>query len=318
MPAASSDAGRRRVVLRVLSLAVALALLAVVLSQLPVADALTSTSRWLKAQGAAGDVVVVLIFALWIVAFLPSSPYELVIAAMYGLGHALVLITAGKLMGCVAAFLLGRSCGRERVERWIARRDRRGSGSDGTSAADILRALEAAVAARGWRLVLPFQFAYLPIAIKNYGLAVCSDVSLWLFTWTLLVGEAPGTVATALVGESAGTAAGVAGGGGGGGGGANATDTGGGTGGGAASQARTAALVVGVAGLALCTWLVTKHVRAELQRQQGGAAPGAGVELNSGATSSRNSSRRGDRGDGDTDGSKRSLLLNAQLHAAVL
>ena len=160
----------------------------VLFATLPVTDYLISSSDWLQSQGFTGVVVVILTEALWITVCLPSTPIELLIGSTYGFGWGFVIDCIGKTSGCVCSFGIGRTVGREPVSHWLER-------SYSGRGHRLLKALSLIIATQGWRIVLPFRFAYIPMAIKNYGLSVCT-LDWFTFTWTMLVS---GTVMSATL-----------------------------------------------------------------------------------------------------------------------
>ena len=176
----------------------ALVLLVVLFYELPVTAWLIAASDWLKSQGVQGAIVVCLAEVIWIALCLPSTPIELLIGSTYGFGWGYVVDSIGKSTGCMCAFAIGRSVGREPVSRWLER----SYASGGGRAHRLLRALDVAIATQGWRIVLPFQLAYVPIALKNYGLSVC-ELRWQTFAWTMLLAEAPMTAAAVYAGSTA-------------------------------------------------------------------------------------------------------------------
>ena len=161
----------------------------------PVTEWLVALSRWLSAQGADGAIVLCAVEVVWIVLCLPSTPLEMLIGSTYGFGVGFVIDTVGKSTGCMCAFVLGRRVGRGPVAEWLAK-------TQGGRAVQLLRALDVAIATQGWRIVLPFQLAWVPIALKNYGLSLC-NISTRTFGWTMLVAELPMTAAVVYAGSTA-------------------------------------------------------------------------------------------------------------------
>lgn len=147
--------------------------------------------KWIHENPGIGIAVFIPLEILWIVIGLPITPLELGCGLVYGL-YGLIINTVGKLLGCVTAFLLGRSCLRSYVERNF-------------SHSHLIHEIDRALSQNRWssiRLLLLIQLSYVPIALKNYGVSL-TNVSLFSFTWTSLVGEFLGTCATVLAGSSA-------------------------------------------------------------------------------------------------------------------
>ena len=158
---------------------------------------LLHVSVWLRSAGIAGAVLVCMTFSVWIILGIPSTPFELVTASIYGFRVGCIVVAIGKTLGCMSAFHIGRCLGLRYVSRWLE-----GAHGESMSAASLVRALDTAIRVKGWRIALPLQLAYMPIVIKNYGLSLCNGVSSWLFFWTFMVGEMPATVATVYAGST--------------------------------------------------------------------------------------------------------------------
>jgi uncharacterized membrane protein YdjX (TVP38/TMEM64 family) len=77
------------------------------------------------------------------------------------------------------AFSIGRHLGQEAVLSNLSPYHAR-----------LLRALNHAIKEQGVRVLLLIHLAIIPESIKSYGLSIL-DVSLWLFTWTKLLGSLP-------------------------------------------------------------------------------------------------------------------------------
>ena len=101
----------------------------------------------------------VLSVAVWIVCAVPSTPIELCLSYLYGFWVAFACVYTGKVLGCLCSYHLGRT--RLRAHCW-----RR------LTAYPLVQALELAVRREPWRLCLLARAAYIPMPIKNYGLAV--------------------------------------------------------------------------------------------------------------------------------------------------
>ena len=158
---------------------------------------LLRASVWLRSAGITGAILVCASFSVWIILCVPSTPFELAVASVYGFRLGCAVVAVGKVLGCISAFHIGRRLGLRYVSRWLE-----GAQGESISAASLVRALDTAVRVKGWRIILPLQLAYVPIAVKNYGLSLCSGVSSWLFFWTFVLGEMPATVATVYAGST--------------------------------------------------------------------------------------------------------------------
>ena len=130
-----------------------------------------------------------------------------------------------------------------------------------------LRALDRAVGQQGWRIVLPFQLAFIPVSLKNYGLSMVPGCSGDLFAWTNFVAELPMTIVFVYAGSAARNLADVL--------------SGGGNEGGGTPTATLVALVVGGVGCFATVLVVKRYVGcalAELEEEGGSdAMDGAGL-----------------------------------------
>ena len=102
------------------------------------------------------------LYALWIILFLPTTLPELAMGFTFGLGTGYMLDLAGKLIGAFASYALGRTALRSCVHALLR----------GHSAADLLAAFEHTARSRPYATSLILRAAYLPMPLKNYGLAM--------------------------------------------------------------------------------------------------------------------------------------------------
>ena len=166
------------------------------LTRLPIADWCESAASWLSGLGQGGAAVLVLFMWAWIMAALPVSPVELLAGFTFGFLLSLVICTLGKLGGAILSFMLGRHYGR-------------GCARQRCFQSQMLRVLEHAVQRAGFRALVLFQFATLPMATKNYGMAMLSDktVSLAHFSLSCALAGVPYTLAFSHIGANARTLA---------------------------------------------------------------------------------------------------------------
>ena len=135
----------------------------------------THAETWRREQPAAVAIGGILSICVWIICLVPSTPIELTVAYLYGLGWGLAIVYTGKVLGCMCSFVLGRTllhdCCRRQLER-----------------VKLLRAIDRAVNKQPLRISLMARGAYIPIALKNYGFAVLS-VPVRAFTIALVTVE---------------------------------------------------------------------------------------------------------------------------------
>merc|ERR1712196_627601 len=96
-------------------------------------------AAWKQDQPVALAVCGVLLVASWIVCLIPSTPIELMIGYLYGLGGGFALVYSGKVLGCLGSFLLGRTLLRSGCQRRLMK-------------FDLLRAIDLAVHREPFRI----------------------------------------------------------------------------------------------------------------------------------------------------------------------
>ena len=131
-------------------------------------------------------------YAVWIVAFIPTTLPELVMGFTFGLrvGYAVDLV--GKLAGSLVCYVLGRSF----LRQWL-----RSLLLEGTFK-EIFLAFEEEVISRPWRTAAMLRIAWVPISAKNYGMAIIGVPPLH-FMGTLLPLEVVDTYVPVAIGSTA-------------------------------------------------------------------------------------------------------------------
>jgi uncharacterized membrane protein YdjX (TVP38/TMEM64 family) len=158
-----------------------------------VADALQQFIAWVQALGPAGYIAFVAGYALCCVFLIPASALTLAAGAVFGFAAGSVVVTIGATLGAAAAFLLGRTVLRHRVENFVASRPR-------------LQAVDRAIASEGVRLMLLMRLSgFPPFTWINYALSL-TGVRFVPYVLTTLFGIIPGVLAFTWAG-AAGAAA---------------------------------------------------------------------------------------------------------------
>jgi uncharacterized membrane protein YdjX (TVP38/TMEM64 family) len=112
---------------------------------------------WLDKQGAAGLVLFIVVYWVWLLVFLPPTLLDLLAGYVYGFtaaGWAAALL--GKFGGEAAAFWIGR---------WLAK----DVYADLSSLYQILRVCDFALREKPYSTAMLIRFCALPIGVKNYG-----------------------------------------------------------------------------------------------------------------------------------------------------
>lgn len=148
-------------------------LLAVIISQLPLADWFLAIKQWFAPLGLIGIPVFVLAYLLATILGLPNIVLILVAGALFGFVNGVISASIADTLGAIACFLLGRTVARDRVEKWVRKNPRFAS-------------LDHAVGKKGWKILLLTRLSPLvPSSVLNYGFS-CTKVSFWqygFFSW---------------------------------------------------------------------------------------------------------------------------------------
>ncbi|OQR95846.1 ATP-binding Cassette (ABC) superfamily [Achlya hypogyna] len=144
--------------------------------------------EWLRAHQLMGGVLYTVGFTASIVLCLPATLFELIAGYVFGFWGGWAISIVAKTAGSCLAFCLGRYLLHARVLRLL------------DSGAPLFRALGLLLARSDmkWKIVCLARAAWMPIAIKNYGLSVL-PVPFSLFFWsTLLLGTPFGGISCYL------------------------------------------------------------------------------------------------------------------------
>lgn len=180
-------------ILRVILAIAVLALALLALRALPLASWFSAFQGWIRDAGALGYVAFVLLYALLCVLLLPVTPLSLAAGAIFGFAAGALTNLAGATLGATAAFLLGRTVFRHRVERLV-----------GSSAK--FRAIDRAFTREGTRVMWLVRLSgFPPFTWVNYAFGL-TGVPLVSYVTTTVFGILPGVLALTWAG-SAGAAA---------------------------------------------------------------------------------------------------------------
>jgi len=124
-------------------------------------DVITVAQQWKADQPLATAGGSVALVALWILSFMPLTPLEVSLGFLFGVRVGYVVVFIGKVLGCSASFALGRTVARDWAQRQFGKNE-------------LLRALDMAVARQPYKICFVVRLAYIPVAVKNFGLAILS------------------------------------------------------------------------------------------------------------------------------------------------
>lgn len=205
------------------------------------ATSLTSFATWVQGLGAWGPIAFVAGYVVACVAFVPGTILTLAAGVLFGLWRGVLYVTAGAVIGSVAAFLVARYLARGAVEKRLAGNPK-------------FAAIDQAIAREGLKIVLLLRLSPIfPFNLLNYGLGL-TRVS---FRDYLIgsIGMLPGTVLYVYYGKALGNLAEIA---------SGTRPQGGGAG--------KWLLLAGLAATILVTIVITRAARRALERATEGAA----------------------------------------------
>jgi uncharacterized membrane protein YdjX (TVP38/TMEM64 family) len=138
-----------------------------------------------------GPVLFVGLYVVATVLLLPAVVLTLGAGAVFGIVTGAITVSIGATLGATAAFLVGRYLARERVARRL-------------EAYPTFRAIDAAVAREGWKIVgLTRLSPAFPFILLNYAYGL-SRVSLRDYVLASWIGMLPGIVTYVYLGSLAG------------------------------------------------------------------------------------------------------------------
>jgi uncharacterized membrane protein YdjX (TVP38/TMEM64 family) len=156
-------------------------------------DRLRAALDWAAGQGAWTPVIFIALYVLAAVLLVPASLLTLGAGAVFGLARGTLLVSLASTLAATVAFLLGRHLAREAVAGRIAGHER-------------FAALDRAVAAEGWKIVLLTRLSpVFPYTVLNYAFGL-TPVKLGHYVLASWLGMLPGTVMYVYLGTLAGAA----------------------------------------------------------------------------------------------------------------
>ncbi|MCC5807409.1 MAG: TVP38/TMEM64 family protein [Opitutales bacterium] len=173
--------------IRGLALIAGIVVLIVLARTLPVGNWMADFNQFVAGLGPAGIVVFIAVFAVAMVLFVPGTFFALGAGFAFGPGWGMAAAVSGATLGATAAFLIARYAARDWVRGWSRERRK-------------LKALDRAVARRGWRVVALLRLSpVFPFPVLNYVLGLTS-VRLVSYVAATAVGILPGTFLYVAVG----------------------------------------------------------------------------------------------------------------------
>lgn len=205
----------------------------------------------------------------------PLTPFEVLTGFCFGIPLGIVLDLVGRLLGASLSFLAARQASRCLDDCPCC---------GNLKSSPVLRGVGRAVEQQGLRFLVLFNLAYVPVAVKNYGLGFVPEVPLHLFLVAICIVEVPMASIWASVGNEAAISMATSG---------NATDAASSLFSGAHhgnSTVRTVLLVLGIGSVLIVMRVIQTKVTAELasiRASQEEATGEDGYELRAGCDLSR-------------------------------
>ena len=131
----------------------------------PVKDYLTAEAlgNFLEAAGLWAPILYMLVYAVGVCMFLPGTLLTGLGAAIFGAYYGFLYVWVGAMMGSSAAFIIGRTLGREFAASLIG---------------DRLKKYDDAIERNGFATVLYLRLVYFPFTPMNFGMGL-TKVRFW-------------------------------------------------------------------------------------------------------------------------------------------
>jgi uncharacterized membrane protein YdjX (TVP38/TMEM64 family) len=175
---------------RLISILAAIVAFVLIVRTLPIEDLMSSLRAWVEGLGVWGPVVYAGVYVVATILMLPASALTALAGVIFGLGLGTVVVSIGSVTGAACAFLLGRYLLRDKVAQMLTSRPK-------------LRAIDAAIAEGGWKIVAMLRLSPLvPFNVQNYlyGLTPIKFLPCTLTSWIAML---PGTFLYVYIGYTA-------------------------------------------------------------------------------------------------------------------
>lgn len=171
-------------------LVMALAAVVVGVLFLPVRAWFAHFESFVRSLGAIGPVVVVLVYIVCTVLFVPGSAITIGSGTLFGLSTGFVVVVLGANLGALCSFLLARGLLRNKVTRWAAGNAK-------------FRSLDQAIGKQGFKMVLLTRLSpVFPFVLLNYLLGMTA-VRTPSYIMANLLGMLPATFLFVYIGAAA-------------------------------------------------------------------------------------------------------------------
>lgn len=154
-----------------------------------VLSALISSLAFFGTKSLEACLVYVSIYVLVSLICLPLTPFEIFTGFCFGFPFGILLDMVGRMSGAAISFGIARALARKGLDCPFLKGHA------------VLRGIGQAVEEQGLRFLLLFNLAYVPVAVKNYGLGFVPEVPLLLFLQSIFIVEIPLATIWAFIGN---------------------------------------------------------------------------------------------------------------------
>ena len=166
---------------KLIALCIIIVALIAAVALLPIKDWLISALQWTQKLGIWGPIFVAAFYIIACILFLPGSVLTFGAGFLFKLFVGTITVSMGSTLGACAAFLVGRTIGRDWIAKKIAKNEK-------------FAAIDNAVGRQGFKIVLLIRLSpVFPFNLLNYafGLTKVSFAEYLLGSW---IGMLPGTI----------------------------------------------------------------------------------------------------------------------------
>jgi pyruvate/2-oxoglutarate dehydrogenase complex dihydrolipoamide dehydrogenase (E3) component/uncharacterized membrane protein YdjX (TVP38/TMEM64 family) len=157
---------------------------------LPIREWFMHFESYVRSLGAIGPAVVVLVYVLCTVLFVPGSAITIGSGTLFGLTTGFIVVVLGANLGALCAFFLARGFLREKVATWAAANPK-------------FRSLDQAIGRQGFKMVLLTRLSpVFPFVLLNYLLGLTA-VRPGAYALANLLGMLPATFLFVYIGAAA-------------------------------------------------------------------------------------------------------------------
>ncbi|PHQ33900.1 VTT domain-containing protein [Rhodopirellula bahusiensis] len=175
------------------SVAAILIAVLVIFRTLPINLVTSAMNEWIGGLGWWGPIVLVLLYIVATILFVPGTILTLAAGAIFGLAVGTIVVSIGSTVGAALAFLISRYVAREKVAK-LAEDNRR------------FAAIDRAIEEGGWKIVGLLRLSpALPFNLQNY-LYGLTPIRFWPYVFTSWLAMLPATFLYVYLGHITGAA----------------------------------------------------------------------------------------------------------------